>query len=59
MAKDKIKAQGVKNKEKVKAASGRRQVAALPFRYHCGLLEILIIISRESGRFIIPKGWPR
>jgi 8-oxo-dGTP pyrophosphatase MutT (NUDIX family) len=56
MAKD--KAEGMKNKAKVKADSGRRQVAAFPFCYHSGLLEILIVTSRETGRFIIPKGWP-
>jgi 8-oxo-dGTP pyrophosphatase MutT (NUDIX family) len=58
MAKEKIKAE-TKKKEKVKANSGHRQVAALPFRYTTsGSLEVLIITSRETGRFIIPKGWP-
>ncbi len=37
----------------------RRQVAALPFRKTAsGEIEILLITSRETGRFIIPKGWP-
>lgn len=37
----------------------RRQVAALPFRKTAGgKTEILLITSRETGRFIIPKGWP-
>jgi 8-oxo-dGTP pyrophosphatase MutT (NUDIX family) len=37
----------------------RRQVAALPFRRTpSGEIEILVITSRETGRFIIPKGWP-
>ena len=59
MAKEKIKAKGIKKKEKVKADSGQWQVAALPFRYVApGSLEVLIITSRETGRFIIPKGWP-
>jgi hypothetical protein len=58
MAKQKIKAE-IKKKEKVKVDSGQRQVAALPFRYTAtGSLEGLIITSRETGRFIIPKGWP-
>jgi 8-oxo-dGTP pyrophosphatase MutT (NUDIX family) len=37
----------------------RRQIAALPFRRTtAGEIEILLITSRETGRFIIPKGWP-
>jgi 8-oxo-dGTP pyrophosphatase MutT (NUDIX family) len=37
----------------------RRQVAALPFRRTAaGEIEILLITSRETGRLIIPKGWP-
>ena len=33
------------------------QYAALPYRVGGGL-EILLITSRESGRWVIPKGWP-
>jgi 8-oxo-dGTP pyrophosphatase MutT (NUDIX family) len=37
----------------------RRQVGALPFRRTLsGEIEVLLITSRETGRFIIPKGWP-
>jgi 8-oxo-dGTP pyrophosphatase MutT (NUDIX family) len=37
----------------------RRQVAALPFqRAVDGGVEILLVTSRETKRFIIPKGWP-
>ncbi|TCN33347.1 NUDIX hydrolase [Sinorhizobium americanum] len=36
----------------------RRQVAVLPFRVPAlGSIEILLITSRDTGRFIIPKGW--
>lgn len=35
----------------------RRQVAALPFRVRAGVLEVMLITSRETGRWIIPKGW--
>jgi 8-oxo-dGTP pyrophosphatase MutT (NUDIX family) len=36
-----------------------RQVGALPFRRTAsGDIEILLITSRQTGRFIIPKGWP-
>lgn len=41
------------------ARSERRQIAALPFRKTAtGDIEVLLITSRETGRFIIPKGWP-
>jgi 8-oxo-dGTP pyrophosphatase MutT (NUDIX family) len=41
------------------AAAGRvaAQYAALPFRRKNGL-EILLITSRETRRWVIPKGWP-
>jgi len=35
----------------------RPQLAALPWRQGEGL-EILLITSRETGRWVIPKGWP-
>ena len=36
----------------------RRQVAALCHRDHAGRREVLLITSRERGRWIVPKGWP-
>jgi 8-oxo-dGTP pyrophosphatase MutT (NUDIX family) len=54
MAQGKIKA-----KKAIKAAARRRQVAALPVRHTAsGSREVLVITSRKTGRFIIPKGWP-
>lgn len=39
--------------------SVRKQVAALPIRKDPdGSLHILLVTSRESRRFVIPKGWP-
>ena len=35
----------------------RQQYAALPFRFASGL-EVLLITSRETRRWIVPKGWP-
>jgi 8-oxo-dGTP pyrophosphatase MutT (NUDIX family) len=35
-----------------------QQVAALCWRRHRGVLEALLITSRDTGRWIIPKGWP-
>jgi 8-oxo-dGTP pyrophosphatase MutT (NUDIX family) len=37
----------------------REQYAALPFRRRAdGSVEVLLITSRRTGRWIIPKGWP-
>jgi 8-oxo-dGTP pyrophosphatase MutT (NUDIX family) len=56
MVKGKIE---IKKKKAQKAKARRRQVAALPVRYTAsGKAEILVITSRETSRFIIPKGWP-
>ena len=35
----------------------RQQFAAMPFR-RSDMIEIMLITSRESHRWIIPKGWP-
>jgi 8-oxo-dGTP pyrophosphatase MutT (NUDIX family) len=34
------------------------QYAALPYRMHAGQARILLITSRETRRWVIPKGWP-
>ena len=34
------------------------QVAALCWRLENSLVEVLLITSRETGRWVIPKGWP-
>lgn len=36
----------------------RLQVAALPFRVDGDGLEVLLITSRDTGRWVLPKGWP-
>ena len=36
----------------------RFQVAALCHRQHEGRTEILLITSRDTGRWVLPKGWP-
>lgn len=35
-----------------------RQVAALCWRKVKGEREVLLITSRDTGRWIVPKGWP-
>ena len=34
------------------------QVAALPWRVRDGEVEICLVTSRGTGRWILPKGWP-
>lgn len=36
----------------------RIQYAALPFRRADTAVEIMLITSRDTGRWLIPKGWP-
>jgi 8-oxo-dGTP pyrophosphatase MutT (NUDIX family) len=42
------------------ADAAREQYAALPWRRDDdGRVEVLLITSRETRRWIIPKGWPK
>jgi 8-oxo-dGTP pyrophosphatase MutT (NUDIX family) len=36
----------------------RKQVGALAWRFDDGVLKVLLVTSRDTGRFVIPKGWP-
>lgn len=36
----------------------RVQVAALPWRRVKGGIEVMLITSRDTGRWVLPKGWP-
>lgn len=36
----------------------RNQFAALCWRMHRGRVEVLLITSRDTGRWVLPKGWP-
>ena len=36
----------------------RVQFAALPYRFEAGELRVLLMTSRETGRWVVPKGWP-
>lgn len=45
--------------ETKKHSALRRQCGALPFRTTpSGEVEVLLITSRETRRWVIPKGWP-
>ncbi|SPF78218.1 hypothetical protein PRI8871_00811 [Pseudoprimorskyibacter insulae] len=35
-----------------------KQVAALCYRIRNGRVQILMLTSRDTGRWIVPKGWP-
>ncbi|MDR7124861.1 NUDIX hydrolase [Pseudotabrizicola sp. 4114] len=37
---------------------GASQHAALCWRMHRGRVQVLLITSRDTGRWIVPKGWP-
>ncbi len=36
----------------------RLQVAALPWHEVGGVVEVMLITSRDTGRWVLPKGWP-
>lgn len=40
------------------AEGGASQCGALCWRMHRGRIEILLVTSRDTGRWVIPKGWP-
>lgn len=40
------------------AAADAQQVAALCWRVHRGAVQVLLVTSRDTGRWVIPKGWP-
>jgi 8-oxo-dGTP pyrophosphatase MutT (NUDIX family) len=44
--------------DKLFTGAFRKQYGALCFRNQEQGLEILVVTSRDSGRWIIPKGWP-
>lgn len=35
----------------------KEQIAALPLRWNGNKVEVLMITSRDTGRWIVPKGW--
>src|SRR5919206_4769384 len=42
-----------------KSGAARLQYAALPYRKRGdGSLEVMLVTSRETRRWVIPKGWP-
>ncbi|UWQ17965.1 NUDIX hydrolase [Jannaschia sp. M317] len=38
-------------------AKFKEQIAAMPLRWHDGDVEVLMVTSRDTGRWVVPKGW--
>src|SRR5215212_1967972 len=52
-------ARKTRSKPSVKRSKPRSQVGALPFQVDSeGQLRVMLITSRETRRWVIPKGWP-
>jgi 8-oxo-dGTP pyrophosphatase MutT (NUDIX family) len=47
-----------KQKPKSRKDRLRRQYAALPYRLEGDETEVMLVTSRETHRWILPKGWP-
>lgn len=58
-----IRARGVRFRSRTGGVSGKgkgrrgRQCAALPFSWQEGELRVLLVTSRETRRWVLPKGW--
>lgn len=53
-----LKAAIAQHEEDPGSATPRRQVAALPWEKRKGTLFVALVNSRETGRLVLPKGWP-
>jgi 8-oxo-dGTP pyrophosphatase MutT (NUDIX family) len=52
-------ANSIKARRKAKEGKPIRQVAAIPCRVDAeGKVQVMLITSRTTKRFIVPKGWP-
>ena len=46
--------------QRKRAAARRVQYAALPYRCRSDArTQVMLVTTRESGRWVIPKGWPQ
>jgi 8-oxo-dGTP pyrophosphatase MutT (NUDIX family) len=48
----------IDNIQTMDGESSDHQIAALPFRNRRGKVGVLLVTSRETKRWVIPKGWP-
>lgn len=52
-------AKSLSSKATARTDSGEAvQYGALCWRLHRGKVEVMLITSRDTGRWVIPKGWP-
>lgn len=50
---------GSKVRKRARKGKRIRQVAAIPYRLtEAGGVEVLVITSKTTRRFVVPKGWP-
>jgi 8-oxo-dGTP pyrophosphatase MutT (NUDIX family) len=49
----------MKRQKKRKSKASSIQYGALPYREIKSVMEVLLVTSRETRRWIIPKGWPQ
>ncbi|MGD9543063.1 MAG: NUDIX hydrolase [Methylocystis sp.] len=47
-----------KKKRDSASPAPRTQYAALPWRINEGRVEIMLVTSRDTKRWVVPKGWP-
>lgn len=55
---DKRRGLAAKIKPRKKRVRSAFQIAALVYRWNGDQLEVLLVTSRETRRWILPKGWP-
>lgn len=54
-----LREQATRKSKRAVSRKKARQVAALPLRRReDGSLEVLLVTSRDTGRWVLPKGWP-
>jgi 8-oxo-dGTP pyrophosphatase MutT (NUDIX family) len=53
-----MKAPIPKKKREGVGSEPRTQYAALPWRIANGRMEVMLVTSRDTRRWVIPKGWP-
>lgn len=53
-----MKAPKPKKKREGVVSEPRTQYAALPWRIASGRVEVMLVTSRDTRRWVIPKGWP-
>lgn len=53
-----VQSEPTHRERETRAPEIRQQVAALPYCRRGGSLRVLLVTSRETRRWVLPKGWP-